>query len=91
MTCAPAEPTFDEQQFEELVKAPTPRRRNGATPCGRASRCAQPRSRTPPVVEKLGMQFVRVMPDEEPRTSRRADDAGGGAERQGRLRPGRGS
>ena len=64
--CAPADPMFDEQQFEDLVKATNTEEADwGFTmrPGIEMRSSAQPNSA---VVEKLGMHFVRVMPDETP-------------------------
>ncbi len=62
VVCSPAEPVFDEKQFEELVKSTSTEESDwGYTmQAGVEVRgAAQPNA---PVIEKLGMQFVRVMP-----------------------------
>jgi hypothetical protein len=64
--CAPAEPTFDGKQLEALVKATGTDPSEWGYPSKpglevRAS--AQPNA---PVVEKLGMTLVRIMPEEAP-------------------------
>ena len=64
--CAPAEPVFDEKQFEDLVKDTNTEEADwGFTmrPGVEMRASAQPNSA---VVEKLGMHFVRVMPDATP-------------------------
>ena len=64
--CAPADPVFDMKQLEELAKA------TGTDP-GEWGYPAQPGVElrvtaqiNAPVVEKLGMHFVRVMEDDGP-------------------------
>ena len=90
--CAPADPVFDDQAARDARQGNRHRaKRNGAIPFSPASRCAPPRSPNAPVIEKLGMHFVRVMEDDGPAPPRQpdADAQGGDAVRQGRLRAGR--
>jgi hypothetical protein len=64
--CAPADPVFDFKQLEELAKATGTNPSEWGYPMqpGLEMRAtAQPNA---PVVEKLGMHFVRVMEDEGP-------------------------
>jgi hypothetical protein len=64
--CSPAEPNFNEQEFEALLKATDTQDGDWAYPFqpGLEMRAAaQPNA---PVVEKLGMHFVRVMDDDNP-------------------------
>jgi len=61
--CAPSEPTFDDKEFEALVKATGTEDSDWgflAQPNVEMRSAAQPNSA---VVEKLGMHFVRVMED----------------------------
>ena len=63
VVCAPADPAFDDQALEELAKATDTDTGEWGYPvtAGVEVRTgAQPNS---PVMEKLGMHFVRVMPD----------------------------
>ena len=62
--CAPGEPQFNEQEFEQLIEATSTTDDDWAVPIQaglemRAS--AQPNA---PVVEKLGMHFVQVLDDD---------------------------
>jgi len=64
--CAPAEPTFDDKEFEALIKATGTEDGDWGfltQPNVEMRAAAQPNS---PVVEKLGMHFVRVMEDNSP-------------------------
>ena len=66
IVCAPADPAFDDKELEELAKATDTDPGEWGYPVApgidvRAG--AQPNS---PVTEKLGMHFVRVMPDTGP-------------------------
>jgi hypothetical protein len=63
--CAPASPSFNEQEFEALLKATGTDDSDWAYPMqGGLDMRASPRPNAP-VVEKLGMHFVRVMEDDE--------------------------
>ena len=88
--CSPAGPEFKPQDLEKLVAATkTDVGDWGFTAQRRTSRCAPTAQANAPVIEKLGMIFVRVMPDTAPNASQdfmRIVDA----ERQGRVRGGRG-
>ena len=55
--------------LEKLVERPRPISATGASPPRRTSRCTPPRRPNAPVIEKLGMIFVRVMPDIAPNAS----------------------
>jgi hypothetical protein len=66
IVCAPADPAFDDKELEELAKATETDPGEWGYPVAagidvRAG--AQPNA---PVTEKLGMHFVRVMPDTAP-------------------------
>ena len=67
--CSPAEPVFDEQQFEDMVKSTNTEEADWGFPMrpGVEVRAgAQPNA---PVIDKLGMHFVRVMTDDSTATS----------------------
>ena len=62
--CAPADPNFNAQEFEALAKSTGTDEGDWAYPTQAGLEMhasAQPNS---PVVEKLGLHFVRVMQDE---------------------------
>ena len=64
MICAPADPTFEEKELEEVAKATQTDPGDWGFPVsdGVEVRAApQPKA---PVSEKLGLHFVRVMPDQ---------------------------
>ena len=62
--CSPAEPVFDEKQFEEMIKATNTEEADWGYPMQpgvEVRATAQPNSA---VIEKLGMHFIRVMQDD---------------------------
>jgi hypothetical protein len=64
--CSPAEPTFDGKQLEALIKATgtePPEWGYPAKPGLEMRAAADPNS---PVVEKLGMTLIRILPEEAP-------------------------
>jgi hypothetical protein len=66
VVCAPADPAFDDKELEELAKSTDTDPGEWGYPVAAGIEVrsgAQPNS---PVTEKLGMHFVRVMPDTGP-------------------------
>ena len=72
--CSPANPTFDEQAFEAVAKDTGTDLDEWAFPTGSGIDVRGAAQANAPVVEKLGMNLVRVLPD-EPSTSGAPGDA----------------
>ena len=85
--CAPADPVFNAEEFEALVKSTGTDESDWAYPTEAGLEVHSGPQPNSPVVEKLGMHFVRVMQDAE--RPARSDDEGGDAVRQDRVRAGR--
>ncbi len=67
--CAPADPTFEEKDLEEVAKATQTDPGDWGFPVSdgiEVRGAPQPKA---PVTEKLGLHFVRVMPDQAPPTA----------------------
>ena len=64
MVCSPADPTFDDSQFQEMVKSTGTQEGEWGYPMQPGVEVRGAAQAKAPVVEKLGMTFVRVMPDE---------------------------
>jgi hypothetical protein len=62
--CSPADPVFDEQQFEDMVKATNTEEMDWGYPMQPSLELHATARPNSPVIEKLGMHFVRVLPDE---------------------------
>lgn len=68
VVCAPAEPTFDPKEFDALLKdTKTDVTEWGYPVSGAIEVHAAPQSGSP-VIEKLGLAFVRVLPETSPST-----------------------
>ena len=65
--CAPADPTFNPQEFETLVKSTGTEEGDWAYPTQPGLEVRSGPQPNAPVVEKLGLHFVRVMEDNAPR------------------------
>ena len=89
--CAPADPVFDIKQLENLAKETGTNEAEWGYPVQPGVEVRAATQPNAPVIEKLGMHFVRVMEDDgpEPAAQPDADAQGGRAVGQGRLRPGR--
>ena len=72
--CAPAGPQFDEQAFEAVTKDTGTDLDEWAFPTANGIEVRSAGQANAPVIEKLGMNLVRVLPD-EPTTSGAAADA----------------
>lgn len=72
--CSPASPQFDEQAFEAVTKDTNTDLDEWAFPTANGIDVRGAGQATAPVIEKLGMNSVRVLPD-EPSTSGAAGDA----------------
>jgi hypothetical protein len=64
--CAPADPAVDPADSKRSARPPGPTRPIGAIRPRTASKCAPPPQPNSPVVEKLGLILVRVLPDSAP-------------------------
>src|SRR5918998_688747 len=64
--CSPAEPKFDGKQFEALIKATGTEPPEWAYPMQAGLEVRSAAQPNAPVVEKLGLVLVRVLPDEAP-------------------------
>ena len=86
--CAPADPTFNPQELEALAKATGTEEGDWAFPTQTGLEVHSGPQPNSPVVEKLGLHFVRVMQDQnaEPRPDAQGRHAG----RQDRVRAGGG-
>jgi hypothetical protein len=62
--CAPAEPQFNEQEFEQLVEASGTSDEDWAVPTQAGLEMRAGPQPNAPVAEKLGMHFVRVLDDD---------------------------
>ena len=62
--CAPADPVFNAQEFEALVKSTGTEESDWAYPTQTGLEVHSGPQPNSPVVEKLGMHFVRVMQDQ---------------------------
>ncbi len=61
--CAPADPAFDEKELEEVAKATQTDPGDWGYPLGDGIEVRSGPQANAPVSEKLGLHFVRVMPD----------------------------
>ena len=64
MLCAPAEPTLDDKAFEELVTSTQTDPAEWGYPTKEGIEARAQAQDSSPVVEKLGLHFVRVMQDQ---------------------------
>jgi hypothetical protein len=64
VTCSPADPTFNEQEFENLLKATQTYLEDWGYPLLNGIEVRSGRLPSAPVIEKLGLHFVRVLADE---------------------------
>ena len=87
--CAPADPTFNAQELEALAKATGTEEGDWAYPTQAGLEVHSGPQPNSPVVEKLGLHFVRVMQDQNAQPGPMLQ--GGHAVRQDRLRAGRGA
>jgi hypothetical protein len=62
--CAPADPTFDEKALEELAKSTQTDPGEWGYPLAEGVEVRAANSAKAPVSEKLGLHFVRILPDE---------------------------
>jgi hypothetical protein len=62
--CSPADPTFNPQEFEALTKSTGTEDGDWAFPTQTGLEVRSGQQPNSPVVEKLGMHFVRVMQDQ---------------------------
>jgi hypothetical protein len=62
--CSPADPVFDDQQFENLLKATGTDLEEWGYPLITGIEVRSGRQPKAPVIEKLGLHFVRVLADE---------------------------
>jgi hypothetical protein len=62
--CAPADPVFKVEEFEELLQVTDTDDEDWAVPVRAGLEMRAAAKPDSPVVEKLGMHFVRIMPDE---------------------------
>jgi hypothetical protein len=60
--CAPADPQFNEKDLEELIKATGTDPSEWAFPAGTGLEIRGEAKKDAPVIEKLGMAFIRVLP-----------------------------
>ncbi len=81
--CAPADPAFNGKEFEELLKATQTNSTEWGYPVADGVEVRATAQATAPVVEKLALAFVRVMPENKPIVRRLC--ARRHAERQSRL------
>lgn len=65
VVCAPADPTFDENALEELAKATRSDPGDWAFPLAEGVEVRASGNPKAPVVEKLGLHFVRILPDSD--------------------------
>ncbi|MDE1974007.1 MAG: hypothetical protein KGI48_12555, partial [Hyphomicrobiales bacterium] len=66
IVCAPAEPTIDSKAFEALIKATRSEPPEWGYPAKSGIDVRDPAKPDAPVVDKLGLTLVRVLPDNEP-------------------------
>jgi hypothetical protein len=66
MACAPADPTFDGKAFDDLLKASQTDETEWAFPVADGLAVHAKPEANAPTVEKLGLNFVRVMPEDKP-------------------------
>lgn len=64
--CAPADPTFDDKALEELAKSTQTDPSEWGYPLTAGVEVRGSAQANAPVTEKLGIYFIRVMPDETP-------------------------
>jgi hypothetical protein len=64
--CAPADPGFDDKALEDLAKSTQTDPSEWGYPLTNGLEVRASAQANAPVTEKLGMHFVRVMPDETP-------------------------
>src|SRR5581483_579044 len=64
--CAPADPTFDDKALEDLAKSTQTDPSEWGYPLASGVEVRGAAKADAPVTEKLGMNFVRVMPDDTP-------------------------
>ncbi len=69
MFCAPADPTFDDKALEDLAKATQTDPSEWGYPLSNGVEVHGTAQANSPVIEKLGMHFVRVMPDDSAASS----------------------
>jgi hypothetical protein len=62
--CSPADPVFNEQEFENLLKDTQVPLEDWGYPLFTGIEVRSGRTANAPVVEKLGLHFIRVIPDE---------------------------
>jgi hypothetical protein len=70
--CAPADPTFEEKELEDLAKATQTDPGDWGYPSADGVEVRADTKPNSPVSEKLGMYFVRVLPDEVPTAQNQA-------------------
>jgi hypothetical protein len=63
VVCAPADPAFDESALEELAKATRSDPGDWAFPLAEGVEVRASSNPKAPVIEKLGLHFVRILPD----------------------------
>lgn len=64
VVCAPADPTFDDKALEDLAKSTQTDPSEWGYPLNNGVEVRGSAQASAPVAEKLGMHFVRVMPDD---------------------------
>jgi hypothetical protein len=72
VVCAPADPTFEEKELEDLAKATQTDPGDWGFPVADGVEVRGEPKANAPVSEKLGLHFVRVMPDEVPAAQNQA-------------------
>ena len=72
VVCAPADPQFDDKELEEVAKATGTDPGEWGFPTGEGIEVRAGMQPNSPVIEKLGMHFVRVIPDTAPPATNQA-------------------
>lgn len=65
VVCAPADPAFDEKALEELAKATQTDLGEWGYPLAEGVEVRAANNPKAPVLEKLGLHFIRILPDED--------------------------
>jgi hypothetical protein len=72
--CAPADPTFDERELEGLAQSTETDPGDWGYPTRADVEVRETPNATAPVIEKLGLHFVRVLDDESPNAANTAGE-----------------
>src|SRR5262249_24071856 len=72
--CAPADPTYDERELEELAQTTQTDPLEWGYPLKAGVEVRETPNATAPVIEKLGLNFVRVLDDDSPNAANTAGE-----------------